>query len=121
MPLVVKDSHGSQKIKLTHNRAAGISGRLDYLRLNYTRVIGLGHPIYATGSGIHTYELPLDAWGYENTVVWRITDAAERLQAVAEKDDVKRILSRYFGINTDETQLDDHDGDTAMEKWFIPD
>ena len=38
-----------------------------------------------------------------------------------EKDDVKRILSRYFGINTDETQLDDHDGDTAMEKWFIPD
>ena len=39
----------------------------------------------------------------------------------AEKDDVKRILSRYFGINTDETQLDDHDGDSAMEKWFIPD
>ncbi len=41
--------------------------------------------------------------------------------ARAEKDDVKRILSRYFGINTDETQLDDHDGDTAIEKWFIPD
>ena len=39
----------------------------------------------------------------------------------AEKDDVKRILSRYFGINTDETQLDDHDGDTAMEKWINPD
>lgn len=39
----------------------------------------------------------------------------------AEKDDVKRILSRYFGINTDEKQLDDHDGDTAMEKWIIPD
>jgi hypothetical protein len=39
----------------------------------------------------------------------------------AEKDDVKRILSRYFGINTDETQLDDHDGDSAMEKWIIPD
>ena len=39
----------------------------------------------------------------------------------AEKDDVKRILSRYLGINTDETQLDDNDGDTAIEKWFIPD
>ena len=39
----------------------------------------------------------------------------------AEKDDVKRILSRYFGINTDETQLDDHDGNSAVEKWFIPD
>ena len=86
MPLVVKDSHGSQKIKLTHNRAAGISGRLDYLRLNYTRVIGLGHPIYATGSGIHTYELPLDAWGYENTVVWRITDAADIEQIPFDKE-----------------------------------
>ena len=39
----------------------------------------------------------------------------------AEKDDVKRILSRYFGIYTDDKQLDDHDGDTAMEKWIIPD
>ena len=39
----------------------------------------------------------------------------------AEKDDVKRILSRYFGINTDDNQLDDHDGDTVMEKWSIPD
>lgn len=39
----------------------------------------------------------------------------------AEKDDVKRILSRYFGINTDEKQMDDHDGDSAMEKWIIPD
>ena len=39
----------------------------------------------------------------------------------AEKDAVKRILSRYFGLNTDAPQWDDHDGDTAMEKWFIPD
>jgi hypothetical protein len=39
----------------------------------------------------------------------------------AEKDDVKRILSRYFGINTDEKQLDDFDGESAIEKWFIPD
>lgn len=39
----------------------------------------------------------------------------------AQKEDVKRILSRYFGVNTDETQLDDHDGDTAIGKWFIPD
>ena len=39
----------------------------------------------------------------------------------AEKEDVKRILSRYFGINTDELQLDDHDGDSAVKKWIIPD
>ena len=39
----------------------------------------------------------------------------------AEKEDVKRILSRYFGINTDELQLDDYDGDSAVKKWIIPD
>ena len=39
----------------------------------------------------------------------------------AQKEDVKRILSRHFGVNSDETQLDDHDGDTAIGKWFIPD
>ena len=39
----------------------------------------------------------------------------------AEKDDVKRILSRYFGVETNERQIDDNDGDTAMEKWIIPD
>ena len=39
----------------------------------------------------------------------------------AEKDDVKRILSRYFGIITDEKQLDDNDGDSTMQKWIIPD
>lgn len=39
----------------------------------------------------------------------------------AEKDDVKRIISRYFGVITDENQLDDNDGDAVMEKWIIPD
>lgn len=76
MPLTAKDSDGMQTVKLTHNRASGISGRLDYLRLNYTRLIGLGHPIYATSSGTHSYELAQNVWGYENTVVWRITESA---------------------------------------------
>ena len=31
-----------------------------------------------------------------------------------EKDDVKRILSRYFGIMTTDKQLDDSDGETGM-------
>ena len=39
----------------------------------------------------------------------------------ADRDDVKRVLSRYFGLNTDEKQLDDTDGESAIEKWFIPD
>jgi len=38
-----------------------------------------------------------------------------------EKDDVKRILSRYFGIMTTDKQLDDSDGETVMTKWIIPD
>lgn len=39
----------------------------------------------------------------------------------ADHDDVKRILSRYFGINTDEKQIDDTDGENAVAKWVIPD
>ena len=38
----------------------------------------------------------------------------------AESDDVKRILSRYFGINTDEKQIYDTDGESTVTKWFIP-
>lgn len=86
MPLAAKDSNGSQTVKLIHNRGSGISGRLDYLRLNYTRFIDLGHPIYATSSGIYTYELPQTVWNYENTVVWRITEAAEIEQIPFDKE-----------------------------------
>lgn len=39
----------------------------------------------------------------------------------AERDDIKRVLSRYFGINTDEKQIDETDGETAIQKWVIPD
>ena len=39
----------------------------------------------------------------------------------AEKDDVKRILSRYFGIAADEKPIDDTDGEIVMQKWVIPD
>lgn len=39
----------------------------------------------------------------------------------AGKDDVKRILSRYFAISTEDKTIDDYDGDSIMEKWVIPD
>ena len=39
----------------------------------------------------------------------------------ADRDDVKRILTRYFGLNTDEKQIDDMDGDSTVVKWVIPD
>lgn len=62
-----------QTVKLTHDRFAGVSGRLDYLRLNYTRHIGLSVPIYATSTGVFTYEVPS---ANENTVVWCVSDAS---------------------------------------------
>ncbi|MBR5679311.1 MAG: hypothetical protein IKX19_01540 [Clostridia bacterium] len=37
------------------------------------------------------------------------------------RDDVKRILSRYFGVGMPDRQIDDTDGVTVVEKWFIPD
>lgn len=39
----------------------------------------------------------------------------------AEKDDVKRVLSRYFGIVTAQSKIDDIDGESAVAKWIIPD
>ncbi len=39
----------------------------------------------------------------------------------ADRDAVKRILARYFGIRTPDTVIGDHDGDAAAEKWIIPD
>ena len=39
----------------------------------------------------------------------------------ADKDDTKRVISRYFGVKTTDNVIDDHDGDKAAEKWIIPD
>lgn len=58
-------------VTLTHNRGAGISGRLDYLRFNYTSGIVVGNPIYATSAGAHTYKVDK---ANEHTVVWDVTD-----------------------------------------------
>ena len=39
----------------------------------------------------------------------------------AERDDVKRILARYFGVGQTDAQIDDTDGETVVHKWIIPD
>ncbi len=39
----------------------------------------------------------------------------------AERDDVKRILARYFGIGGTDAVIDDTDGETVVQKWMIPD
>lgn len=71
------EANAQQKVTLAHRRGAGVSGRLDYLRLNYTRVIDTNVPIYAASPGIHTYCIgDAGMWGHENVAVWRITDAS---------------------------------------------
>lgn len=61
-------------VTLSHRRETGVSGRLDYLRFNYTRLIGAGVPIYATQAGVQTYGL--GTWADDDVAVWRITDAS---------------------------------------------
>ena len=39
----------------------------------------------------------------------------------AERDDVKRILARYFGVGQTDAPIDDTDGETVVHKWIIPD
>ena len=71
------EASAQQKVTLTHRRGAGVSGRLDYLRLNYTRFIATNVPIYATSSGIHTYHIgDAEMRDGEDVTVWRITDAS---------------------------------------------
>ncbi len=39
----------------------------------------------------------------------------------AERDDMKRILSRYFGVGQTDAPIDDTDGETVVQKGVIPD
>ena len=70
-------------VTLTHHRNAGVSGRLDFLRLSYTRSIKIGSEIYAAGAGTHSYSVD-DANEY--TVVWRVTDASSPVRIGAALD-----------------------------------
>jgi translation initiation factor 2 gamma subunit (eIF-2gamma) len=38
----------------------------------------------------------------------------------AKKNDIKRILARYFNVNLYGTQLDDVDGQTIVKRWVTP-
>lgn len=39
----------------------------------------------------------------------------------ADKSDIKRILSIYFGVSSAVDELPDTDGEHAVQKWIIPD
>lgn len=66
-----------QDVILTYGSPSGVSGRLDYLRLSYTSNIGVSMPIYATSSGLKTYEVnAID----ENAIVWCVTDSSSPIR-----------------------------------------
>ena len=71
-------------VTLTHKCGAGVSGRLDYLRLNYTCFNSPTNGIYATKAGIQTYDVGI--WGDENMVVWRVTDVTSMTQIPFDKE-----------------------------------
>ena len=81
------DNASAINVRLTHNRSTGISGRLDYMRLNYTSYINANKPIYATKDGTHTYVIGADGtftWT-DNLVVWHIADATNVTQIPLDK------------------------------------
>ena len=39
----------------------------------------------------------------------------------ATVDDIKRFLTRYFGWNVPDENIDDSDGERAVRKWVLPD
>ena len=81
------DNTSAINVRLTHNRPTGISGRLDYMRLNYTSYINANKPIYATKDGTHTYVIGTDGtftWT-DNLVVWHIADGTDMTQIPLDK------------------------------------
>ena len=44
----------------------------------------------------------------------------EATTAVADKEDIKRFISKYFG-HIVEDSIDDIDGERMIKKWIIPD
>ncbi len=63
-------------VNLTHNRNDGISGHLDYIRLNYTRKLALYDSYTAFRSANAGKIKYVIANADENTCVWHITDGA---------------------------------------------
>lgn len=78
------EANAFHTVTLTHRRGSGISGRLDYLRLNYTKSIGLNVPVYVPYSEDNKAFSVSDADGH--TVVWRVTDASRPVRIASTLD-----------------------------------
>ena len=85
------DADTKADVLLAYSRPAGVSGHLDYLRLSYTRQIGVNMPIYATYSGYRTYEVGAGDAGMNKAdmIVWRVTDASSPVRIPATEKDSK--------------------------------
>lgn len=81
-----------QKVQLTYNRPADVSGRLDYLCLSYMRTIGLNVPIYTISAGFNTYEVDMGT-SEGNVVVWCVTDATSPQRIPSEVKNGKVYFS----------------------------
>ena len=82
------------ELMLLHKSPIGVSGRLDYLCLSYTRTIGLNTPIYATSSKteVCTYEVSSGSPD-KNTLVWCVTDATSPQHIPSEVKGGKAFFS----------------------------
>ena len=78
------ETNAFHTVTLTHHRGAGVSGRLDYLRLNYERAIDLDIPFYAPYSEDNKTFSVSGADDY--TVVWRVTDAVHPVRIASVLD-----------------------------------
>lgn len=70
------------KLKLTHNRTSGTSGRLDYISINYTRRLSLEAPYtcFRTGNYKGNASFSIDAAGASAPQVWQVdADGVARL------------------------------------------
>lgn len=79
------ETNAFHAVTLAHRRGAGISGRLDYLRLNYERTIDLNVPFYVPyPAGNKAFSV---CGADENTVVWRVTDAPHPIRIASVLDE----------------------------------
>ena len=74
---ITNASSGDNTVTLTHNRASGVAGRLDYLRVSYLRTLNMtGDELRFRPLSAASHQF-LMTGGDENTVFWHVTDADE--------------------------------------------
>jgi len=79
------ETNAFHTVTLAHRRGAGVSGRLDYLRLNYERTIDLNVPFYVPyPAGNKAFSV---CGADEYTVVWRVTDALHPIRIASVLDE----------------------------------